>query len=249
MRLHVTDRGRGEAVVFLHGSVPDPPAFDPIADVLVASRRVLCPWVPGHGASTWTGPFTLDELADAITADLRELGVTRCALVGYSFGGWLALALASAGDLDVTRVVTLGGFASHEPAGRERLRGFAQAIRAGIDVTGPGALSFYSPSFAAAHPEVVERTRLALAGFSPEAVAAECDAAADAPDLRPRLGAIRAPVVVRVGELDGATPPSRSEEIVRLVPHGTLQVVKGAGHALLDEDLEGTTRAIVEALG
>ena len=56
------------------------------------------------------------------------------------------------------------------------------------------------------------------------------------------------PVLARVGALDVAAGPAASEAIVAAARGGTLEVVPGAGHALMYEDLEGTTASVVRAL-
>jgi pimeloyl-ACP methyl ester carboxylesterase len=77
-----------------------------------------------------------------------------------------------------------------------------------------------------------------------EVIAQDLEAFADAPDLVPSLSNLRIPVVARVGAADAATPVAKSEAIVRACPSASLQVVDGAGHALVYEDVEGTRAAI-----
>ena len=52
-----------------------------------------------------------------------------------------------------------------------------------------------------------------------------------------------ASVLARVGELDQATPPPKSEAIVKACKNARLEVVPGAGHALVLEDLDGVVGA------
>jgi pimeloyl-ACP methyl ester carboxylesterase len=60
----------------------------------------------------------------------------------------------------------------------------------------------------------------------------------------PGLATFAGKVVARVGALDVAAPPAHSEAIARAAPNGVLQLVEGAGHALMEEDLEGTIEAV-----
>jgi pimeloyl-ACP methyl ester carboxylesterase len=178
------------------------------------------------------------------------MDVRQCAVVGSSLGGWCALCLALREDIDVTHVVTLGGYASLDGAQRERLRAAATAFRQGLplEMLKAAVAGFFAADFAARHPQTIDAISAALQALDPEVIASECAAAADAEDLRPRLRTLRARVVARVGELDANVPLPHSEEIVASVPRGELQVVRNAAHGLLDEDSEATTRAIVEAL-
>ena len=49
-------------------------------------------------------------------------------------------------------------------------------------------------------------------------------------DVRDRLGAITAPTLVVVGELDEETPPAYSEALAAGIPGARLEVIPGVGH-------------------
>jgi pimeloyl-ACP methyl ester carboxylesterase len=67
-------------------------------------------------------------------------------------------------------------------------------------------------------------------------------------DLRPALPDVRARVYARVGARDRSYPPGCSDEITRLVPRATLEIVLGCGHALLREDGPATVAAIAREI-
>ena len=64
----------------------------------------------------------------------------------------------------------------------------------------------------------------------PEAGLMQAIAALPAHDVRERLGAIAAPTLVVVGELDGETPPAYAEALADGIPGARLAVIPGAGH-------------------
>jgi pyruvate dehydrogenase E2 component (dihydrolipoamide acetyltransferase) len=77
---------------------------------LAARRAVWALDLPGHGESS--KPLqagTLDELAQYVTAFMREEGIERAHLVGHSMGGAVALQIAS---LEPQRVASLALIAS-----------------------------------------------------------------------------------------------------------------------------------------
>lgn len=76
----------------------------------------------------------------------------------------------------------------------------------------------------------------------------EFEAIVRRPDLLPRLGEVVAPTLVRVGQLNQATPITLSEAVARSLPNATLQVVPGVGHALGYEDGPGTAAAVRDFL-
>lgn len=252
MFLH--DVGQGPAVLLLHGSPSAVAYFDPLVTALQGQRRVLIPELPGYGRSPpLEGPRLFEQTQERLEEALRARGIDRLAVVGFSLGSYRALRLALTGRLEVTHVVALGGMATVLPEHREAMRETAQLIARMPDFSAPAfrrqvALGFMAPDFADAHPEAVSQVEAWLDSTTPAWLATEIVASSEAEDLLPRLASLRAPLTARVGELDYATPPAYSEQLVAAVPGATLQRVPGCGHALLIEDREATVAAVCKAL-
>jgi pimeloyl-ACP methyl ester carboxylesterase len=84
--------GEGPAVVLLHGLLGSPAYLMPLARSLARSgRRVLVPWLPGHGRSLPVRPFGFGAAADRLADAVAVLGVERPALLGHSLGAPLAV--------------------------------------------------------------------------------------------------------------------------------------------------------------
>jgi pimeloyl-ACP methyl ester carboxylesterase len=245
--LRFRESGSGPAVLLLHGSPSTSASLEPLAERLSASRRVLVPDLPGYAAAQpLPEPYSYDRVRAILEEELVALGVSEVAVVGHSAGGYRALALAlDARRVRVTAIVTLGGIAGVDDDARDAYRQFAAMMRAGLDFGAMWLDRFTAPGFAARFPSRASGVMAWMSAAPREVLAAELEAFGGAPDLRPRLGEIAVPVTARVGALDVATPPACSEDIVRRVQHGRLQVVPGCGHALVDEDREGTVEAVV----
>lgn len=98
-RLHYMDRGRGPALVMIHGLAGQVGNFThSLVDRLASDFRVIVVDRPGSGYSTraWDAPATLGAQAETIAAFLDALGLERPLIVGHSLGGAVALALALA---------------------------------------------------------------------------------------------------------------------------------------------------------
>jgi lipase len=78
-----------------------------LAEQHLSDVTVLAPDLVGHGRSTWDAPWTIDANVAALAAllDAEESGPV--VVVGHSFGGALALALASARPDLVTGLLLL----------------------------------------------------------------------------------------------------------------------------------------------
>src|SRR5262249_46814675 len=63
-----------------------------------------------------------------------------------------------------------------------------------------------------------------------------------------KLGRIKAPTLVIVGEQDGATVPAKAERIAGAIPGAKLVRIPNAGHTSTVEEPEAVTRAIEDFL-
>lgn len=89
--------GEGPALLLLHGFTGSHRSFDDIAPHLMSHHTVVRVDLPGHG-----GTRTIDnhdcsmrEAVDSLHRLMGELGFTEYGVLGYSFGGRVAIALAS----------------------------------------------------------------------------------------------------------------------------------------------------------
>src|SRR4051794_2169947 len=104
--LHHLVEGSGPVVVLLHAGVADLRMWDAQVDVLVPGHMVVRCDLPGYGG-TPVGPGSDGCDAEDVLALLDELGVEEFALVGASYGGYVALQVATAVPDRVDRLVLL----------------------------------------------------------------------------------------------------------------------------------------------
>jgi pimeloyl-ACP methyl ester carboxylesterase len=94
VELELHQRGQGPPLLFLHGPHPLSPSA-PVLELLAASRTVIAPSAPGFGGSPRPDDFdSMYDLVRFYQALLDVLAYERLAVVGCSFGGWLAAELA-----------------------------------------------------------------------------------------------------------------------------------------------------------
>lgn len=242
--------GKGPPLVFLHGVPLQPEAFRPLAHALQSTHTTVIVSLPGYGSTPPLAPgWTLEDVHDEIEAALAHSGLSRVGLVGFSGGGYHALALAYRAHVDVTAVALLAGVMQVTPAEGESFHALAAALRAGQDLRVHMRPRMLSPGFRQRHPERVVEVERWLDATSAANLAAELEVFAAAPDLSEKVGALRIPVLARVGAEDVAAPPAVAEAIAKCAPKGQLEVVPGAGHALLIEDLEGTSASLARWFG
>jgi haloacetate dehalogenase len=89
-RLRVATGGAGPPVLLLHGFPQTHLAWRAVAPLLAERFSVVCPDLPGYGASAPAASYAKRTTADTMVALMRELGHERFAVVGHDRGALVA---------------------------------------------------------------------------------------------------------------------------------------------------------------
>jgi 4,5:9,10-diseco-3-hydroxy-5,9,17-trioxoandrosta-1(10),2-diene-4-oate hydrolase len=236
--------GEGEPVLLLHGQPGSGSDWLPLIREL-RRRRVplLVPDRPGYGRTGGpAGGFF--ENADALVEMLDRLGVERVVVVGHSWGGGVAVALAARYPERVSRLVLVAPVGHRRAVGiLDRLlalpgvgevasrAGFA-ALRASLGVRPLRAALAHN--MGGVEPAQLERSARRL--FGPSAARSFADEqrslVTETPALEAVLGSISAPTTVVVGADDRLVPPAAAEAVARMIAGAELVEVPAAGHLL-----------------
>ncbi len=237
MKIAFRRQGRGPSVLLIHGVGGDAGNWDPIAARLAARFDVIAMDLRGHGASDLiTGPLDASELARDAVQVLDECGVDRCAVVGMSLGGAVALALTLEHPARVRKLGLIVTVCGRTPEERVRAQERIDFLRR----NGHGAIAeanrerWFSDAFRQQHPDVVEHR---------VAQVKACDAASylhaftvfATADRVDELGAIRVPTLVVTGEHDVAATPRMARLMGERIAQAEVHVLPGLRHSLLIE--------------
>ena len=235
--MYVEERGSGPAVVLLHGTPSAPEDFEPLVAMLARDHRVLVPHLPGYGRTPPdSGPYSIDAVVARLERSLADAGVVRADFVAFSGGAYKAVAVALGGRVVVPRLVLFAPVVGFDPEVAQSYRDVAAAARSGAFDARPSWLGrMAAPGFASRDPAGAARVMGWLDAVPLSVLCDELVAAADAVDLRPRLGELACPVLVCAGTADNAVPIAWAEDVARSCRHGVLERIEGAGHALLVE--------------
>jgi len=240
----------------LHGG----PGFDhtvmahtlaPLADV---AQLVLLDH-RGQGRSDGDDPadWSLDRWVKDIVELCEALELERPMILGQSFGGVVALAVAARYPDLPSKLIVSSSLAKFRPDRAfpmfERLGGpevRAVAERHFRELTEETSEEFlrvclpvYNPT--PMNPDVIARVRLKLEVgrhfFRNEFLTA---------NLLPELPNIRCPTLVLGGELDPITPVADSQDIAAAIPQAELRIFEGAGHGVFRDKPEEAVAVIRE---
>lgn len=251
-----SDEGAGRPVVLLHGHTLDRRMWEPIVPGLLdTGLRVVRPDLRGHGKSSRpsTGYHVSHHAAD-VAALLDEVGLERAALIGFSFGGGVALEMA----VSRSRRVAAVGLVSttmpdrpFDPVFMDNLREVAGVIRTqGLEaaMAGPWAASpLFAHSFG---KEGVREAVTAIVRDFPgaEFLASERDRVDRGWTIPERLGEIAVPTRVMVGAMEMPGFRAYADEAAAGIPDAVLEVVPDCGH-LLPLEAPDTVATMILELG
>src|ERR1700677_4595720 len=151
LRINYHDVGDGSPLLLLHGSGPGVSAWANwrlvIPGLAQAGHRVVAPDIPGFGYSDPVPGFSIDRWLDAISGLLDHLGLDKVSIVGNSFGGALALHLATSLPDRVDRAVVMGsaGVSFQLTEGLEKVWAYEPSGEAMLELL---RIFAYNPRFA-----------------------------------------------------------------------------------------------------
>lgn len=226
----------GPATVLLHSLALDRRVWEPVVPLLPSSGPVVLVDLRGHGRSSASTGFTIEDMADDVEATLAGLGLGEVNVVGMSMGGCVAQALAIRHPHRVRALGLVDTTAWYGPTAPEDW-----ASRAAIAQNkGMRALSefqlgrWFSDDFRRSSPEACAELLEVFASNDVPSYVASCHALGEF-DARRGLADVVVPTAVIVGELDEATPPAMAEDLHGRIGGSTLHMVPGSKHLTAHE--------------
>jgi non-heme chloroperoxidase len=230
-RLHYAEHGDadGRAVVFLHGWPDSWFSFSSVMELLPARLHAFSLDQRGFGESEKPeGGYGVDVFAADVVAFFDAMGIDRGAVVGHSFGSFVARRVAIAYPERVARLVLIGsGLTPANPVTRE-----VQATLPGISDPIPRqfARDFQAGTlYAPVPPTFFEQTvdeslklpaRLWRDVFDALLTYVDAD----------QLARISAKTLLIWGEHDALFPRTDQDLLTRAIRDSTLNVYPGTGH-------------------
>jgi pimeloyl-ACP methyl ester carboxylesterase len=232
--------GAGDPVVLIQGLAANRTFWEPNLAGLVSRHRILLLDYRGSGDTDKPAmPYSTRMFADDIAGLMEALGLARAHVVGRSMGGCIAQWLGIAHPAKVRSLVLAATWGRADGFLQRSLRGWSSLVqRGGLPALFEQALlwcytrEFFEPEKSA---ELQALEALGARNSQPADAFARQSLAGQEHDALDRLGTIRAPTVVVVGEEDILTPPKFSRELAARIPGAELRVLPALGHAFYEQ--------------
>lgn len=217
------ERGEEPPLILLHGSPGAASNFDELAPLLAEDRWVIAVDLPGHGASTrMAGNYRLPSQADRIFAVMDRLEIARAHVLGFSYGGAIAITMADRAPERIASLTMLGaiGIQEGEGTGDHAFEHLKYRVGYGAFVVVPEGIPHFG----------VFGDRTARHGF----IRSFMDL--DQRPLRAMLDELTVPTLILHGAHDVLVAPWVAREHHRLVEPSTLVLMDGSHFMLFIDD-------------
>lgn len=234
------DIGEGYPILLGHSYLWTSDMWEPQLKALSQEFRCIAVDLWNHGQSEGLDAknFTVEQLADDYWNLMKQLGITKFAVIGLSVGGMWGAHLALKHPHAVSALVLMDTFVGDEPHATrqkyfmlldylEKENGFTNML---LDQITP---LFFSPYTFANQPQLVDNFRRALHSIKKEnipGIVTLGKAIFSRNCMLNQLRLLMQPTLVLVGRDDIPRPPREAEEMVRYLPKAELSIIENAGH-------------------
>jgi len=258
VRLHYVDWGHTDQppVLFLHGGSAHARWWDFVVNPLADRYRCIALDLRGHGDSTWPAPpdYRLQTHAADVAAVIDALDLRAVAVVGHSFGGFVAMAFARAAAARLSALVIVDSRAritARSARFLEALRKLPHPRYASLEEAAQRFRLLPSATNAAPHVMAhVVRHGMVQSADGSWTLKFDRRAMADTPaqDLSPALAAIGCPILAIRGEHSEILSAAGLVEFQAANPRATTTEVSGAHHHVMLDQPDALARVIGEFL-
>jgi pimeloyl-ACP methyl ester carboxylesterase len=259
--LTISERGRGHAVVLIHGALGDYRQWDPIGERLESAYRVLAVSRRYHWPNpppAPDAPYSYESHGDDLIQWLRSLG-TRVHLVGHSYGAGVAL-MAVLGEPKHVRSLTLiepafgsvvpstaAGFDAEAASRIAMVDAVHRFVEGGSDERAAEALMDWVQGGAGGFSRLSAETRAGLlenaATMGPTFAVVARNITCD------QLRTVRTPTLVMTGERTRVWYRLIAEAVSSCIPGSEMGEIQSAGHMAIVENPEDTASGLLRFLG
>jgi pimeloyl-ACP methyl ester carboxylesterase len=243
-----TTIGDGPDIVLLHAFPANHEMWLPVAKSLASRYRVTLMDLRGHGLSTvGEAPATIEKHAADLARVAKAAGINRAIFAGVSIGGYILFEFWRTFRDQVRGLILADTRATADPTDAR-----ASRLQSAKDVLERGTEQFINSMLPKLlgetthknRPDLVDAARKMMSRTSSAGISATLQGMAARPDSIATLKTINLPTLVIAGDEDTLTPLADAQLIHQNIKGSDLKVISHAGHYVVFENAEETTRVI-----
>jgi pimeloyl-ACP methyl ester carboxylesterase len=228
--------GKGDRIIFIHGSGWNAGMWHNQRDYLKSSMEVILVDLPGHGDASGNGCESVEEYRDAVNGMIEDLNPGKAFIAGHSLGGAIAMSMALSHPGLVKGLILIGTGAKLKVL-PDILEGIARdrekTVRAVVEL----ALSSKAPSTL----KTIDFDETMKCGAE---VIYKDFSACDHFNIMDSVGSLSVPTLILCGTDDSLTPPKYSSYLNKEIQGSKLVLIEDAGHMVMIEKPDQVNRAI-----
>jgi pimeloyl-ACP methyl ester carboxylesterase len=258
--LYYESHGQGEPLIFVPSTAFSGEVWKPSQIPLAESLNVIFHDPRGCGRSVATQTvYTIEQMALDIAALMDHLQIRSAHLIGHSMGGRIALSLAQNFPGRVTSLImAASGSGPAARSGPDCITGLPHRLVLGLVERGFEKYihheicesdAFFTKEYRDRHPDKVkEFFELAWATHAKLSEFIHICIARHNFEGTHRLGDVKAPTLVLIGEADtvGSNHMGQAKVLAERIPGAELKVLKGQSHGFFWQAAEETNRVILD---
>lgn len=226
--VYYTSKGKGKTLVLLHGWGGSSQSFAALQELLSSRLEVIALDLPGFGqTSPPPAAWGVEEYAKFLQDFLGELNIKEYYLAGHSFGGRVAIVLASKKPRELQGIILLAAAGiTHKQDTKEKTAGVL--AHAGKTIFSLPILRYLAKPLRTLLYKLLGRKDY----YQATGVMKEIMQKVIAKDLRPYLSKISLPTLIIWGDKDASTPVGDAYIMHQAIKGSTLHIIQGGSHFL-----------------
>jgi len=191
--------------------------------------RVYAPDLPGHGKSEGLGRQSIEKYAEAIAAWMDHVGIKKAVIAGHSMGGAIAQTMATeyAEKVSALILISTGAKLAVNPSLLEKLS-IPSSTPAAIDLILKWSWS------SGTNGKLIERDREQKLSLRSAVIYGDYLACSKF-DVTDKLGKIKVPTLVIVGDNDKMTSIDLNKQLENGIKNAKLTIIPNGGHMVMLE--------------
>ncbi len=238
-----SDKGKGRAIVLLHGYPENLHIWDEFSDALSKNFRVIAIDLPGFGETESFGyVHSMELMAQCVQSVMQQLNLRRYIVVGHSMGGYVAIAFAELFTENLRGLCMFHSttYADTEEKKADRNRGIeavkkhpAQYLKA-----------FSANLFADPNDVHIKKVQEIISTSTPRGIIAALEGMKIRPNREIILKFTRYPVLFIMGKKDKIINYQAAFPQTEIPPQSEVLLLENVGHMGFYEEPEETLKAL-----